>query len=414
MITYNYGNDGKTGWNYLLTSYDADSDGVVDTNEKISYDVIGNPLTYRGATLAWYGRQLRSFTKNGITSTMTYDADGLRSSKTVAGVKTEYQYVGDKLFYEKRGDGNSFYYFYDSYGKLSAIYHHKNGVKTAYHVVTNAQGDVIALYSWTGAKVAEYSYDAWGNCTIVSDTSSTHIATLNPFRYRSYYRDTDLGLYYLQSRYYDSEIGRFINADSQLNTDNVLGFNVYSYCENNPIMYSDASGHSLIGALVGIGAVIGSLTTGQLIALGFVALVGLQLIYTTTKIAVDTVVKQVEKKISEDNFEDQSVYIMRNKYTNVVEYVGRTNNPDRRQGEHDKDVTKSDLLPMEVKFTGLTKKQARAMEQTIIASYGLSKLINRRNEISPNNVSNFATEAGHIAKLIGTVLESEVLCIMEG
>ena len=251
MITYNYGNDGKTGWNYLLTSYDADSDGVVDTNEKISYDGIGNPLTYRGATLAWYGRQLRSFTKNGITSTMNYDADGLRSSKTVAGVKTEYQYVGDKLFYEKRGDGNSFYYFYDSYGKLSAIYHHVNGNKTAYHVVTNAQGDVIALYSWPGYLVASYEYDAWGNIISVKDangnaiTSQTHIAHLNPFRYRSYYYDKDLGLYYLQSRYYDSEIGRFINADNQIAGvgGDVRGYNMYSYCMNNPVDMTDVSGN---------------------------------------------------------------------------------------------------------------------------------------------------------------------------
>ena len=265
VITYNYGNDGKTGWNYLLTSYDADSDGVVDTNERILYDGIGNPLTYRGATLAWYGRQLRSFTKNGITSTMTYDADGLRSSKTVAGVKTEYQYVGDKLFYEKRGDGNSFYYFYDSYGKLSAIYHHVNGNKTAYHVVTNAQGDVIALYSWTGTKVAEYSYDAWGNCTIVSDTSGTGIATLNPMRYRSYYYDSNLGLYYLQSRYYDSEIGRFINADNQISTTDVTGLNLFSYCGNNPINRVDPTGHAwyhwAIGAAVVAACAIATVVT---------------------------------------------------------------------------------------------------------------------------------------------------------
>ena len=117
---------------------------------------------------------MKSFAKNGITSTMTYDADGLRSSKTVAGVKTTYQYVGDKLFYENRGNGDSFYYFYDSYGKLSAIYHHRNGTKVAYHVLTNSQGDVIALYSWAGALVATYEYDAWGNCTIVSDTSSSN------------------------------------------------------------------------------------------------------------------------------------------------------------------------------------------------------------------------------------------------
>ena len=199
-IEYSYAKDNDAGWNYLLTKLTfKDSNGTITKTETIDYDAIGNPITYRGATLNWYGRQLKSFAKNGKTISMTYDADGLRSTKTVNGVKTTYQYVGDKLFYENRGNGDSFYYFYDSYGKLSAIYHHRNGTKVAYHVVTNAQGDVISLYDWAGYLVAYYEYDAWGNCTITQDSSSTGIATLNPFRYRGYYYDNDLGLYYLQS-----------------------------------------------------------------------------------------------------------------------------------------------------------------------------------------------------------------------
>ena len=246
-IKYNYGADSSCGWNNLLTSvqyleYNGDVETVTKT-ETIDYDAIGNPLIYRGATLNWYGRQLTGYSKSGKTITMGYDADGLRSSKTVNGVKTTYQYVGDKLFYENRGNGDSFYYFYDSYGKLSAIYHHRNGTKVAYHVVTNAQGDVVSLYNYEGGFVASYEYDAWGNCTIVSDNSSTGIATLNPFRYRGYYFDSDLGLYYLQSRYYDAEIGRFINADGYITTgQGVMSYNMYSYCSNNPVMYSDDNG----------------------------------------------------------------------------------------------------------------------------------------------------------------------------
>ena len=175
---------------------------------------------------------------------MGYDADGLRSSKTVNGVKTTYQYVGDKLFYENRGNGDSFYYFYDSYGNLSGIYHHRGNTKLHYHVVTNVQGDVVAIYSREGTLVASYEYDAWGNCTIVSDNSTTGIATLNPFRYRGYYYDTDLGLYYLQSRYYDAEIGRFINADGYISTgQGVLGNNMFAYCNNNPVNMEDSCGH---------------------------------------------------------------------------------------------------------------------------------------------------------------------------
>lgn len=61
--------------------------------------------------------------------------------------------------------------------------------------------------------VATYSYDAWGVCTITQDASDCGIATVNPLRYRGYYFDTEIGIYYLQSRYYDPTVGRFVNED---------------------------------------------------------------------------------------------------------------------------------------------------------------------------------------------------------
>ena len=88
--------------------------------------------------------------------------------------------------------------------------------------------------------MAEYEYDSWGNCTITYDTNS--IANTNPLRYRGYYYDSDTNLYYLHSRYYDANIGRFINADESIMLlSNV--YNLYAYCENNPIMKSDISGY---------------------------------------------------------------------------------------------------------------------------------------------------------------------------
>ncbi|MBO5065079.1 MAG: RHS repeat-associated core domain-containing protein, partial [Clostridia bacterium] len=261
-INYEYGKDGKTGWNYLLTGYDTDGNGV-DENEKISYDDIGNPIVYRGAEMAWKGRQLTGYAKNGTMSTFSYDADGLRATKTVGGVKTIYQYVGDKLYYEKRGDSQEFYYFYDSYGKLSSIYYTFSTddytSSANYYVTTNIQGDVTALYNSTGALVARYEYDAWGNVLSVTDANGNaitqwyHIANANPIRYRGYYYDSDLGLYYLQSRYYDSETGRFLNSDSQLN-DDILGSNSFCYCSNNPISRTDPKGKAywiVIGATIG-------------------------------------------------------------------------------------------------------------------------------------------------------------------
>ena len=95
-----------------------------------------------------------------------------------------------------------------------------------------------------GTVYGEYSYDAWGNCTIVTDKSG--IANLNPFRYRGYYYDSETGLYYLQTRYYDPETGRFISRDSIEYTDpeTICGLNLYAYCGNNPVMFTDLLGTS--------------------------------------------------------------------------------------------------------------------------------------------------------------------------
>ena len=101
---------------------------------------------------------------------------------------------------------------------------------------------MVAIYNTSGLKVADYEYDAWGNIISTTDTSGVSISTRNPFRYRGYYYDSETGLYYLQSRYYDPEIGRFISADASLNGTSVIGCNLYSYCENNPVNRSDPMG----------------------------------------------------------------------------------------------------------------------------------------------------------------------------
>ena len=98
-------------------------------------------------------------------------------------------------------------------------------------------------------RVATYTYDAWGNVIAVKDANSnlitdySHIAQLNPIRYRGYYYDTETGFYYLGSRYYDPAVGRFINGDVFASTGRgFLGHNLYAYCLNNPIGYVDTSG----------------------------------------------------------------------------------------------------------------------------------------------------------------------------
>ena len=103
------------------------------------------------------------------------------------------------------------------------------------YYIYNLQGDVIGLMNArNGRIVARYTYDAWGNCT-VQNADGWITGDANPFRYRGYYYDTETGLYYLNSRYYDPEVGRFINADKYIVTDpqSVLCANTFAYCENS-------------------------------------------------------------------------------------------------------------------------------------------------------------------------------------
>ena len=98
----------------------------------------------------------------------------------------------------------------------------------------------MSIIDETGTPVATYEYDPYGN--IVTTTGT--LAEVNPLRYRGYVYDAESGFYYLQSRYYDPEIGRFINADSYASTgQGIIGNNMFAYCNNNPAMRVDFDGH---------------------------------------------------------------------------------------------------------------------------------------------------------------------------
>ena len=96
-----------------------------------------------------------------------------------------------------------------------------------------------------------YIYDAWGNILSITGSMAGTLGQVNPFRYRGYYYDTETGLYYLNSRYYDAEVGRFINADGIIGANGgIVGYNMFAYCNNNPIMYSDPNGDLSITACI--------------------------------------------------------------------------------------------------------------------------------------------------------------------
>ena len=126
-------------------------------------------------------------------------------------------------------------FLYDESGNAYSFVY--NG--TQYYYVRNLQGDVVKILNTSGAVVASYTYDAWGKVS----NSGNIVGLYNPIRYRGYYYDTDTGFYYLQSRYYDPAIKRFINADGYINANgDILGFNMYAYCGNDPINHIDKTG----------------------------------------------------------------------------------------------------------------------------------------------------------------------------
>ncbi len=142
---------------------------------------------------------------------------------------------------------NTLLFYYDESGSPTSFSH--NG--TMYFYIKNLQGDICKIVDTSGSVIANYTYDAWGKLLSVKDsagnsiTSSSNIALLNPLRYRGYVYDDETGLYYLQSRYYDPTIDRFINADILFDTESgsPLSTNMFAYCENNTLLVADYYGN---------------------------------------------------------------------------------------------------------------------------------------------------------------------------
>ena len=231
-------------WGDLLTSYNG---------TPIIYDEIGNPLSYYNGssyTFTWTGRQLTGASKGSTNMSFTYDDNGIRTSKTVNNVKHSYYLNGSQIVAEQWGD-KLLVYLYDASGMpIGMMYRTTSYAVDQWDVFwfeKNLQGDIVAVYNSAGTKVATYSYtDAWGNHSVsYTNGGGSTGAQYNPFRYRGYYYDTDLGMYYLQSRYYDAKICRFINADGYVSTgQGLIGNNMFAYCGNNPVMRVDPAGNS--------------------------------------------------------------------------------------------------------------------------------------------------------------------------
>lgn len=234
--TYGY----DTTWKDKLTNFNG---------KEMTYDEIGNPLTYDGNTYTWQnGRQLAGINKEGTSISYKYNDSGIRTEKTVNGITTKYYLSGDKVIYETTGE-NTIYYIYDTANNLVGFKY--NG--TQYFYTRNGQGDIIGILDNNMQQVISYTYDSWGKIISIKNGSGvdvtndpTSIGNINPYRYRGYMYDNETGMYYLQSRYYNPEWSRFINADKldvlNVDQDSLLENNLFAYCLNNPVNMTDKDG----------------------------------------------------------------------------------------------------------------------------------------------------------------------------
>ena len=241
-VPYAYTN---SAWKDQLTSYDGES---------ITYDASGNPTNYLGATLVWEGQRLKSYTPKDASSgransyVYSYDENGIRTRKTIGNTVTDYYYNGTLLMGTVKTTTNSdgstttskLRFSYDANGKVVAVNYNGN----YYYYLRNAQSDIVKLIDKTGATVVEYTYDSWGKLLSTSGSLASTLGKNNPFRYRGYVYDEETGFYYVSSRYYDPEIGRFINADdiAYLGMRGLTSYNLFAYCGNNPVMGYDPYG----------------------------------------------------------------------------------------------------------------------------------------------------------------------------
>ena len=197
---------------------------------------------FNGRVFTWQrGRQLAAIREPGLDVYFTYDHTGLRSSKTVNGITSYYVWAGGLLVARYTPQRNELIaWHYDVNGVMLGFALTIDEETEYYFYVRNLQGDVVAILDEYGIIVARYEFDAWGNLL----HHSGYMATINPITYRGYYFDWVTGLYYLQSRYYDPSLRRFISPDIYLDTeDGILGTNMYAYVHNDPINYYDPDGY---------------------------------------------------------------------------------------------------------------------------------------------------------------------------
>ena len=212
-----------------------------------------------------------------------------------------------------------------------------SGAWDTYLYEKNLQGDIVAVYNTSGTKLVSYTYDPWGRIlgTTYHNGGASTSAVHNPMRYRGYYYDTDLYLYYLATRYYDPEVRRFVTQDSAL-YHNMLGYNMYAYCNNNPVNYVDNTGESPEAFLAGWTSIMGIIASIEPTVIGEIVLVigiGVILAINADPISYDDILFN-DRVIPRSIGQESSILTLDTYETTKIDEYDP--NPYRRPGEKSK------------------------------------------------------------------------------
>lgn len=236
---------------------------AIDENSSLLYDANGNPLNYSEAAVRWSaGRQLSKISgvdENGneeVYASFIYDENGIRTSEqsTEPGMSWDFTTEDGVVTGRQNDNGKNYRFIYDESGRPTAFMLND----ALYHYITNQMGDVIGVADADGNLALEYYYDAWGDSFTARPNSCDYdgktgwdgayrLYNDNPIKYRGYYFDHAIGMYYLQSRYFHTDINRFFNADdpdiAKQSKDVPVGMNLFAYCNNDPVNYVDPTGY---------------------------------------------------------------------------------------------------------------------------------------------------------------------------
>ncbi len=241
--------------NVIEYGYNDSEEMISYSGVGVTYDEFGNPNNYyNGWSFTWEKGKLKKASSSDTSVEYFYDKSGRRIKKVVNGKTINFNF--DDVENIAQDDGENTFRWCIPENVIAPSFNYKD---VNYRYIFNAQSDVVGIRDTNGALVANYTYDSWGKLLSITDANGndisndkSHVACINPLRYRGYYYDSETKLYYLNYRYYDPETGRFLSKDDMTRDD----YGLYVYCMNNPINMVDYDGHETVtlSILMGIGA----------------------------------------------------------------------------------------------------------------------------------------------------------------